>query len=556
MGNLAAERPLDGAGEGDFGGYLRRNLAWGYRLAAMCLGDPVAAQDIAHRASLSAWLKGGRWPDGALDLAFSRTLEAHCIRALRAQTGTVSNPSGPEEDRLAAALGSLSPADRLALAREFGLSGSSRTRPAAQGRDMLLRLGSGEARASASGGDTAGDLEARLRAVYASRDPGDEAPLGLRLRLQQSLVDAEKAAAERDEIARRSGWGFALNVPLLMVALTAAIAVASVTGLRASQRAVTSSGGGPTMPLTITSVTLVRGGIVGSGVSVAATRDSLMATFEATTLWHPAPRQCLPDVSGTVDGGGQARWLGQRAGHVQAIAGDPNSDAAYAFGLGEYCEPVGHSSTDGGNTWTVDPPPPGETGDPVWLAFDPANAGTLVIGGDSLLLVSRDAGRTWASTPEMVAPLGFDAGGRLYGWSPGVIFESTDDGMSWQPAGAGPATRPTAAAALAGGILLGGPSGLWWFPADGPATLLYAGLVYALAPAGDGAVAMGSDSIGRPWLGTYSANATDTPFHTFSLPPQAQSMSIAGGQIAANNSGAAVVFAGSSSAIYFVDFAR
>ena len=71
---------------------------------------------------------------------------------------------------------------------------------------MTARLGTRLAELQAGDEPAEGkSLEARLRAVYATRDPGEEAPLALRLRLQRGLSDAETAAARRDEAAPASG---------------------------------------------------------------------------------------------------------------------------------------------------------------------------------------------------------------------------------------------------------------------------------------------------------------------------------------------------------------
>jgi hypothetical protein len=546
---------------GDFGGYLKRNLSTAYRLATMALDDPIAAQDVVHEAAMAAWRVGGAWPAPALDGALRQAVDSNCRAALK----SISESDGGAEP-LVAALLSLSPDDQLALAREYGLAdGPPRRRWALPGRGSPDRLSSRILGRLAAGsadlhrGDPEAEeppIETRLRALYTSRDPGEEAPLALRLRLQRGLYEAETAAAERDRIARASGWGFAINTFLAILVLSIAVALLSVTNLRASKGAAVDSSGGPTSPLTITSVSVVQSGIEGSGVHVAATRNSIVATFEGSTDWHPEPRQCLADVTGIIDSTGQAQWLGQAAGHVESIAGDPSSASVYASGLGEYCDLGRRSSADGGSTWAAGPLPPGATGSPAWLAFDPTQAGTLLAAGDGRLFLSRDAGGAWTNSPETVTPIGFDSTGRLLGWGPGALFESLDDSSTWQQVGVGPASQPTAGAAIEGGVLLGEPDGMWWFPRDGSPSLVVSGSVFSIASAGDGAVAVGSDALGHPWLGTFSLAAADSGFRAASLPPGLASLTVTGGQVAANSNGAAVALSGSISAIAFATFAR
>ena len=563
---------------GDFAGYLRRNLSTAYRLAAMALDDPIAAQSVVYDAAMAAWRDGSEWPASALDRAFRRRLEAGCRKALRSidrEAGTTPGATsgeaaaeavGGQAERLAAALLSLGPNDRLALARSYGLAQES-PRP---GRRLLGRGSPGRYSpgvperlrtrlAELQVGDGPAEtplLETRLRAIYASRDPGEEAPLALRLRLQRGLSDSEAAAAQRDEIARASGWGFAINTFLAVLVLTIAVALLSVTDLRTSRGAAANPLGGPTTPLTITSVSVLQSGIDGPGVHVAATNDSLVATFQGSSDWHPEARQCLPDVTGVINSTGQAQWLGAQVGHVESIAGDPSSSSVYASGLGAYCDLGRHSSGDGGATWAAGPLPPGATGSPSWLAFDPVRSGTLLAAGDGRLFLSRDAGRTWSSSPEAVTPIGFDNTGHLLGWGPGVLFESLDDGSSWERIGAGPAAQPTAGAAITGGVLLGEPDGMWWFPLDGSPSLVRSGTVFSIAPAGDGGVAAGSDALGHLWLGAFSLAAKDSPFRVSSLPPELASLTVTGGQVAANSNGLVLALSGPRSAIAVGTFAR
>jgi hypothetical protein len=524
----------------------------------MALADPIAAQEAVHDAAMAAWLAGGDWPIHSLDAAFRRHLETAACTAIRSAAGGDRAGDEGREAEAAAALLALSPADRFGLAREYGLPPEpvSAQNPLARRlsqRSSSRRLARFSAALGAASDGAA--VQALLRALYAARDPGDEAPLALRLRLARSLSEAEAAAAERARKAEGSGWGFAINSFVAIVAITAAIALTSVTGARAGAQVTADSPAGPGSPLAIAAVTVIQGGIAGPGVHVASTRDTLLATFSGSTDWHPEARQCLPDVAGVVDAAGRVQWLGQSAGHVASLAGDPTSANAYAFGLSEYCQTGSHTSIDGGNAWSSGPVPPGTTSTSIWLAFDPAVAGTLLGAGDGRLLLSRDAGRTWTSSPEKVVPLGFTATGRLYGWGPGAIFESGDDGASWQQVATGPASAPTAAAALAGGVLVGEPDGLWWYPLDGAPSLVQRGMVFSVTAAGDGAIAVGSDAASHPWLGTCSPGAAPASLATYPLPADVASLVVTGGDVAANSSGAAVAFSGSSSAIAFVAFA-
>ena len=47
--------------EGDFAGYLRRNLSTAYRLVTMALDDPIVAQGVVYEAAMAAWRVGGEW---------------------------------------------------------------------------------------------------------------------------------------------------------------------------------------------------------------------------------------------------------------------------------------------------------------------------------------------------------------------------------------------------------------------------------------------------------------------------------------------------------------
>jgi hypothetical protein len=97
---------------------------------------------------------------------------------------------------------------------------------------------------------------------------------------------------------------------------------------------------------------------------------------------------------------------------------------------------------------------------------------------------------------------------------------------------------------------------MWWFPLDGSASLIRSGTVFSVAPAGDGAVATGSDALGHPWLGTFSPTTRDSAFRVASLPPELASLTVTGGQVAANSSGLVLALSGPRSAIALGSFAR
>ena len=533
--------PVTGkARAGDFAGFLARNLTDSYRLATMALGNPVAAQGVVHDAALEAWRAGSDWPAGALDAAFAGRFEAGCVAALRVRD---DEPAATGVDPIEAALPDLPAADRLRLARAFGLAaeGGSVDRRAAR---ILGALST----------DTGPPLEPRLRAIYRARDPGREIPLALRLRLQRSLFEAEAAVAEKEERARASGWGFVFNLALVVAVLTLVVSLASVLDLRGSPAAGADPMGDPASPLTVAGVSVVQAGIVGPEVKVAATQTSFVVAFAASAVWHVSPQQCLADVVGVLDPGGQAQWLGERAGHVDAIAGDPSSAGVYATGPGQYCQLGRYSSSDGGRTWSPGSAPTGAATSPSWMAFDPAHAGTLFAFDSGVLYASPNSGATWTSTPTQVTPIGFDADGRLVGWSPGGLFESLDDGSSWRRTGAGPADRPVAAAATPNGVLLGSVTGLWWYPLSATPSLVRSGSVYSISGLAQGALVLGADAAGRPWLGTVSDSQPGMSLAT--LPPELASVTVTGGQIAANDSGAVVALSGKTSAIGFVTFER
>ena len=108
-------------------------------------------------------------------------------------------------------------------------------------------------------------------------------------------------------------------------------------------------------------------------------------------------------------------------------------------------------------------------------------------------------------------PLAFDPRGRLVGWSPGKLFESLDDGASWEETGPGPTDAPLAAGATPGGVLIGAEAGLWRYPLTAAAGLVRSGSVFSIAAIGEGAVVLGADPAGNPWLGTVNDSTRGSP---------------------------------------------
>ena len=571
----AAKPRKRAARTGDFAGYLDRNLPGSFRLAAVVLGDPIGAQEVAHGAALAAWLTSSEWPVKNLDAALKRRFEADCCTALAVDAATASQRTGTDDasestdSALEAALRTIAPKDRLALARELGPSGdevdstSERSphrlsRRASRAVDLLRRrVGDTPTHGDApmpGAATMAATVEDRLRALYAARDPGGVAPLQLRLWLQRSLIEAEDAAAERDKAAEVSGWSFVINGFLALLVLSLVVGVGSVLTMRSSPAAGADPVGDPSSPLTMTTVVTVQRNIDSPNVHVAATQKALLATFGSLTDWHLSDQQCRADVIGLVDPAGQAQWLGQRVGHVESIAGDPYSPSAYASGPGPYCQLGQYSTGDGGQTWSEGSLPAGATTSPGWLAFDPGRAGTLLAFDAGVLSSSPDAGRTWTSRTCAVVPIGFDQTGRLVGWSAGHLLESTDEGVTWLETGPGPADRPSVGAATAAGTLLGTPHGLWWYPLTATPSLIQPGAVYSIASLGGAAVVLGADAAGHPWLGTVDDSQPGVSLAD--LPPDLASLTISGGQIAASDAGAIVALSGASSAIAFATFAR
>ena len=365
-------------------------------------------------------------------------------------------------------------------------------------------------------------------------------------------VQSQDKAPEGTWQVRVSGWVFAINVFLGILVLTLGVAVASVVNLRASVAVAGDATSDPAMPLTISGVSLVEGAIDGESVHVAATQRTLIVSFAASALWHSSPRNCLSDIVGAIDWQGQATWIGERAGHVDAVTGDLASMNAYVGGLGSYCEPGRYSSLDGGLTWSSGPLAGAETTRPKWLAFDPTRPSTLLAFYPGTMYSSSDDGATWTSFRSSATPLAFDSTGRLVGWAPGKLFASADDGATWDEIGAGPLDPPVAAAATPGGVLIGTTTGLLWYPPAGPPELLASGSVYSIAALGHGAVVLGADSEAHPWLGTVTD--TEPGISLATLPADVATLHITGGEVAVNDAGAAVAFSGPTSAIGLATF--
>ena len=545
-------------GVDNFHEYLARNLSDGYRLAAMVLDDPIEGGAVLRDTTMSAWISASDASPEAVDESFRRRLDSDlqaAVRSRQSSEGMDVVVMGPLE----AAMVALLPRLQIALARGFGPwkgFGPLAIDPDATAIETAEAMRALQARLGASDAAVppAGDTEAQLRTLYEARDPGEPAPLPLRIRLQQELREAEVASAERTRLARVSGWRFAFNAFLVLVVLSLLVALASVLGVRSSPIVAGDPTSDPASPLTISGVSVVQGSIDGADVHVGATQGTMIVAFAPSPLWHSSDRQCQADIFGVIDWRGQTTWVGQQAGHTDFIAGDPSSASAYVAGLGAYCGVGRFATADGGVTWSAGALPGGAAETPAWLSFDPARAHELLAYYPGTLYTSTDSGANWTSAPSTVAPLAFDSTGRLVGWSAGILYESMDDGVSWRATGTGPADAPAVAGANSGGVLIGTKDGLWWYPGSSAATLVRAGSVFSIATLGDGAVVLGADSSGHPWLGT--VDAATPGISVAALPPEIAALEGSGGSVAVNDSGAVVAFSGSSSAIALVSFGR
>jgi hypothetical protein len=363
------------------------------------------------------------------------------------------------------------------------------------------------------------------------------------------------AGTSADPETGGTSWGFVVNASLVFLVVILAVSAASVMSLRASPAASADPLGDPAVPLTIKSVSVVQFGLGGRDIHVAATETVFAASFMPPASWHLSPSECLADVLSPIDAWGDQQWLGERAGTVATLAGDPSSERLYATGTDQSCRSGRFSSVNGGSTWSFGPMPEGVPADPSWVAFDPAHAGSLLAFSSGVLFVSADAGATWSGSRSDATPLGFDLAGRLVGWSPGNLLESLDEGSTWRRTGAGPAEIPSAAAVTATGTLVSGGTGLIWYPlsAAAPSVIGY-GTVFSMAALTGGIVVLGADAAGHPWLATVADSQPGMTLAT--LPPELASLTITGGRVAANDSGAAIALSGPTTAIAFAGFVR
>ncbi len=541
-----------------FHDYLARVVSDGYRLAVAVLDDPIEAGNVVREATMAAWLSAAKSSPAELDDAFRRRLDGDLQSAVRSARSGEGIPVISVES-LEAALASIGPRLQVILARAFGPwdeIGTAGVGPKPRSKELAEAVRALHARLEARDAPVppGGDVELELRDLYRARDPGEPAPLHLRLRLQQDLREAEAAAGERARLARRAGWRFVVNAFLAIVVVAMVVSLASILGVRSSPVAAGDPTSDPASPLTISGLSPVDAAVGGGEVHVVSTQRSFIVAFPASPQWRLSPRECDADIFGVLDWTGQATWIGQHAGHAVAIAGDPSSMSAYVSGLGQYCEAGRFASLDGGLTWSGGPLPGDGTTGPTWLSFDPRRAHLLLAYSPEVLYMSTDSGMSWTSRVSTVTPLAFDATGRLVGWSQGKLFESLDDGLSWQETGPGPTDAPVAAGANPRGVLIGAQDGLWWYPLSAAPSLVEAGGVFSIATLGDGAVVLGSDSNGHPWLGTVDAGLPGIALAT--LPRDLAGMQISGGGVAANDSGAVVAFSGASSALAFASFSR
>jgi hypothetical protein len=514
------------AGPDDLDAYLARNLSASYRLTVLVTDDPIKSGILVRAAVVSVWSTSRAATVGELDLELRRRLEEDLEAAVAADGADGSGTDAPQLEPLDAAVQSLSPRRQIALARAF--------MPADPGTAGGAGLG------------------LPLRALYETRDPGDSPPLQLRIQIDQDRGGAVAARGKRATRSRASGWGFALNAGLALLVLTLVIALASTMGVRASAVAGGDPVSDPATPLSIDGVSLLQGGIDGGSVHAAGTQTTLVATFPAAAVFHASPRDCGSDLIGVIDWLGQPTWAGARAGQTGVMAGDPSSPNAYVAGFGEFCQPSSYLSQDGGLTWASGSLPGDSTEMPLWLAFDPSHARTLLAYYPDRIFMSVDAGTTWTSRLSGVAPIAFDSTGRLVGWDRGRLYESLDDGATWQDTGAGPADLPSVAGATSNGVLTGSATGLWWYPLTSAPSLVKSGTVFSIATLGGGAVVLGADAGGHPWLGT--ADDSQPGISLATLPADASALVVTGGQVAVNDSGAVIAFSGRSSLIALATF--
>jgi RNA polymerase sigma-70 factor (ECF subfamily) len=116
-------------------GFVARVLPGAYKLATIMLRDPVAAEDVAHDAVVSAWEHRSSLRDpAALDAWFARIVANKCRDRLRdrsrhpvVELAAGQESSAPDfsrgvadRDELGRAIGRLTPDEQIVLALRFG----------------------------------------------------------------------------------------------------------------------------------------------------------------------------------------------------------------------------------------------------------------------------------------------------------------------------------------------------------------------------------------------------------------------------------------------------
>ncbi len=577
--HLERQRPSSGSGQparvvappGDFAGFVARNAPPAYRLAAIALDDPVLAQDVVHDALMAAWQLGASWPSRSLDSAFGRRLLEQLRTAIRRSREAAADPSSRGIDgemeaglsappsglsTLPAGLSALPADDLLALIEHVTLPGEIEPLMEALGghRKLDMRLPEileglrARAPSSPDPEPVDGDpLIQRISAALGARDPVEE-PSQLRWRLQRSLVEAEQALAEQAEIASSSDWGFAIKFFALIVIGVLGVSALSMAALRDQAAAPGDPAQGLGGGLVPARVAVVSPPGETQSIHVAATQDTLVALVEASWQRDRFARGCQPYVEGLVDTTGAAQWLGDIGVSVDLIAGNARTDQAHLIGRDALCARVDMSSSDGGRTWDK----------PRADASLPESADLLTVDPGRSRLVADAAGHAWSSldgttwtqSSRQLRLIGFDTTGRLVAWSGGRLVDSYDDGVTWLDLDAGPASAPVTGAALADGVLLAAPDGLWWHPFDGTSRLIQPGRVLAVQAVADGAVAVGTDENGALWISTISGGIA----YPAALPDSLASVSPSSAEVAGNAGGALVALTGPKSAIAFIAF--
>jgi RNA polymerase sigma-70 factor (ECF subfamily) len=132
---LTLARDVAGAGAESIEDFVDRVLPAAYQLATSILGDPVAAEDVAHDAVLSAWEHRSALRDpGSLDAWFARIVGNKCRDRLRERSRhpivvLAVEPAGStpdisealaDRDEIGRAIGRLTPDEQVVLALRFG----------------------------------------------------------------------------------------------------------------------------------------------------------------------------------------------------------------------------------------------------------------------------------------------------------------------------------------------------------------------------------------------------------------------------------------------------